>query len=162
MQYFFSVSLVQTKPHSIMFCTCHFVDIEIRPFFAILPYIINMPVLKRITYWHKLRGNLLSVLTFVQRRHVYHPDKHSGSACQVQQHGKKKSFICLCSLKCHSSPLKPINWGYNGTEFLSVELLMNASKPLCIHWITMRFFFWEKIFHSDLWGQINKRISYIQ
>lgn len=42
---------------------------------------------------------------------------------------KKKSFICLCSLKCHSSPLKPINWGYNGAKFLSVEPLMNASKP---------------------------------
>ena len=48
--------------------------------------------------------------------------------------------ICVCSLKCHSFPLKPINWGCNGTEFLSIEPLMNASEPLRIRWITMRVF----------------------
>lgn len=74
---------------------------------------------------------------------------------------KKNLFVCLCSLKCHSSALKPINWVYNGTEFLSVESLMNAPKPQRIHRITMTFFLAGANISSRSMGT-DKQVNIIQ
>ena len=93
---------------------------------------------------------------------MYHLDQHCGG-CQAPV-ARGKSFICLCSFKCHSIPLKPIKRVYNGTEFLSVESLMNAPEPRRIRRITMRFslFFLAGENISSRSTGTDKQVNFIQ
>lgn len=124
---------------------------------------LHIAISESITHWQKEEGNVfcfvfLSFDLCAKAACVSHTRHCRG--CQIKCHWKKEKtyFICLCALKCHSFPLIPINWVYNGSEFLSAEPLMNTSKPSYIHWIMMRgvVLFWgKKIFLSDPLREIN-------